>query len=905
MKQSRGMAATSCLAALLLTVLVTMAPAHVYGADFEHLMSIHAQAPSRVAVDGLGTIYLLSIAHGAVQVHDHTGASIGRIAAPGAVSIATGPDDQIYIGKSDGAIHRARADALVPFAASGYPASMAVGPDGMLYVLDLSDARVKVFGADGAPAHSFGGPARFRAPLSLAVSASEIFVLDKGGPLVSGVDTPRVQVFGLDGVFHGSFGSFGLGDGLLLNPVSMAAGPDGTVWLADVTAQVVQAFDAYGSHLMSVYESSVGYQAPMNVAYRDGRLYVISALARRVDVFGIGAGYAVLSASPGDGLRITAQPCAETAPSHITLTNAGPGAADWEAAVDKPWGRLLQTSGVVEGYSSSAVELSVDQAGLAPGVYQATLTMRMTGARLTVPLRLEVKAPSVMSVSPGALDFSVKGSMPPPVQSVVVTLTGDATGGLVWSAMPDSVWLAATPLSGPSNTGSVVEVGVRADMISSMPGGTLVGRIEFTASCPDVAGAALTVAVTHVKQGAIEVNTNTDLAAYTITGPVSMKGTGIHTIFDSLPEGAYTVEFDHVSGFVEPEPYTVQLAPGQTVRVEGEYTDVREYGNIVVCARGATNPWDVLVTILRPDGAVLGSFAATEPMGSFKDQGIARVHQPSCALGDIDGDGAPEVAIGHAAGAVRVYRMDGTPVEGFSFRAFDQAESVYLAMGDLNADGTDEIVAGSGVENGLPAMVRAFAYEGGLPVDTGIRFMAFTKRIGVRVAAGDVDGDGAAEILATRAGTGRRLAEVGIWRVDASGGPGAWEALRAGWFTAGMSQEGARILTADIDADGVDEILLGLIGPASGSNRISAFDARGAVLFGFNWHGSGGFEMGAGDMDFDGQADMAVLHGGGPKDGAVVEVYSHDGVYTGRFRPYVAGAVYGSALAVGQTGGLR
>jgi hypothetical protein len=384
-----------------------------------------------------------------------------------------------------------------------------------------------------------------------------------------------------------------------------------------------------------------------------------------------------------------------------------------------------------------------------------------------------------------------------------------------------------------------------------------------------------------------------------------MKGMGMHTVFDALPEGTYTVRFEHVDGFVEPAPHTLQLAPGQTARVEGAYTDLREHGDVVVCAREAESPWDVLVSILRPDGAVLGGFTAPEPMGSFKDPGNAHTHQPSCALGDIDGDGAPEVAIGHAAGTVRVYRMDGTPVEGFSFRAFDQAESVYLAMGDLNADGTDEIVVGSGVENGLPAMVRVFAYEDGLPVDTGIGFTAFTKRMGVRVAVGDVDGDGAAEIVATRAGSGRRLAEVGVWDVDASDGSGAWEALRAGWFTAGMTHEGARIMTADLDADGVDEILLGLIGPTSGTNRISAFDARGAEVAGFNWHGSGGFEMGAGDMDFDGQADIAVLHAGGPKDGAVVEVYSHDGTYTGRFRPYAAGAVYGASLTIGQTGGLR
>jgi hypothetical protein len=62
---------------------------------------------------------------------------------------------------------------------------LAVGPDGRIYVLDQQAAEVRVFDPDGGFLFRFGrrgeGPAEFRTPVSIEVSAEEVFVQNASG----------------------------------------------------------------------------------------------------------------------------------------------------------------------------------------------------------------------------------------------------------------------------------------------------------------------------------------------------------------------------------------------------------------------------------------------------------------------------------------------------------------------------------------------------------------------------------------------------------------------------------------------------------------------------------------------------------------------------------------------------
>jgi hypothetical protein len=118
------------------------------------------------------------------------------------------------------------------------------------------------------------------------------------------------------------------------------------------------------------------------------------------------------------------------------------------------------------------------------------------------------------------------------------------------------------------------------------------------------------------------------------------------------------------------------------------------------------------------------------------------------AVGDIDGDGTNEIVVGAGVGGgphVRVFSLDGQLVNpGFFAYSSAWRTGVNVAVGDIDGDGADEIITGPGA-GGWP-QVKIFNKKGG---QIGDAFFAFDQQIrdGVNVAALDIDGDGAKEII--------------------------------------------------------------------------------------------------------------------------------------------------------------
>lgn len=119
----------------------------------------------------------------------------------------------------------------------------------------------------------------------------------------------------------------------------------------------------------------------------------------------------------------------------------------------------------------------------------------------------------------------------------------------------------------------------------------------------------------------------------------------------------------------------------------------------------------------------------------------------SVAAGDINGDGEPEIVVGAGNGGgpqVRVFSFSGESL--LNFFAYDKnfRGGVNVAVGDINGDGKAEIITGAG--NGGGPHVRFFNQRG----EVLGQFFAYDQnfRGGVSVAAGDVNSNGRAEIIA-------------------------------------------------------------------------------------------------------------------------------------------------------------
>lgn len=131
------------------------------------------------------------------------------------------------------------------------------------------------------------------------------------------------------------------------------------------------------------------------------------------------------------------------------------------------------------------------------------------------------------------------------------------------------------------------------------------------------------------------------------------------------------------------------------------------------------------------------------------------------AVGDITGDGNPDIATSPGeGGGPRVVVFNGTNlVRVASFFAFDTASrnGFNIGVGDVNADGRADIVAGAGL--GEPSEVRVFSGKNLARIATfsvsnapvpvpGLPYISADG--GIRVAVSDVNGDEIGDVLTVK-----------------------------------------------------------------------------------------------------------------------------------------------------------
>jgi DNA-binding beta-propeller fold protein YncE len=146
-----------------------------------------------------------------------------------------------------------------------------------------------------APLYTFGHPGSDRgllkAPAGLAVGKDDLlYVADTGNH--------RVQVFAVNGLLRGSFGSFGFGPGEFSFPTALAAAPEGEVYVADAAGRM-QAFTPEGRFL----KAWDGLRGPRGVAVTADRIYVTEGDLHRIRVYsrkdGADTAWGGLGSQPG------------------------------------------------------------------------------------------------------------------------------------------------------------------------------------------------------------------------------------------------------------------------------------------------------------------------------------------------------------------------------------------------------------------------------------------------------------------------------------------------------------------------------------------------------------------------------------------------------------------------------
>jgi hypothetical protein len=294
---------------------------------------------------------------------------------------------------------------------------------------------------------------------------------------------------------------------------------------------------------------------------------------------------------------------------------------------------------------------------------------------------------------------------------------------------------------------------------------------------------------------------------------------------------------------------------------------------------GATAPMATSLALLTGAGGsaaahVRGFTTAGGPTGpSFLAYPAGFLGGVRVATGDVDGDGAAEVIAAPGPGGgphVRIFSGPTAETVLAEFLAYDPGftQGLFVAAGDVDGDGRADIVTGAGPGGGPHVKVTRRSDDGSLAELQS--FFAYDPafRGGIGVAACDLDQDGFADIV-TGAGPGGGP-HVQVF----SGGTGAVLTSFLA-YDPGLTS-GIFVACGDVDGDGVPDIVTG-VGPGGGPH-VQAFSGRtGTVLASFFAYDPGarvGMRVAVGRVDGDGRAAIVTAPGAG--GGPHVKAFKRD-----------------------------
>ncbi len=929
------------------------------------------QTPLSVAVDSSGYVYVGDSMSGKVSVGTADGRLVGvlgrgnrEFVMPNDIAIAS--NGWIYVTDSKSNIVK----VYSPDGSGNYPLKFSFGspndvkssvqgqfnfPTGIcsddvnqeIYVVDQFNFRVEVFDRNGNFKRTFGG---FTYGQGIYVANGKVFVADSYQDDVAVFDTAGSSVGyvgGYDNTTPGSlFGpydviivggtlfvaNYGYGQIVefsILDPKGLSISPLTLTFTADAgvnpSGQAVQVNPKVSGNTPSWTAAASG---PFTINLDSLSGNAPASVTASVDVTGLNPGsytgvvtfqdasgnsYPVtvnltvkqpqiqLTVSPTTPIALTYEGGVLTSQA-LSVSSTG-GSVSWTAAGNAPWLTVTPVSGA---NTPNSVMVGLNQTEvnkLADGTYNASVTItapNATGSPATIPVTLTVVRQKLLS-SPGSIDLfhQVNGDLENTSLSVL-----SSEGTLQWTGSSDAAWLNLSPVPITGITPSVITVALNqgADTLAE---GNYTADITLNATNAVNSPVNVPVTLRVVVGGTIIVNIlNTDLssASFTVTGTLSdgstvtYKETGKTWRTDEAKPGSYAIQFDYIKGYRRPASKKFDIETGKSVTIDAQYKPL-PVANVIAAAEGPgpMNPATVrLLDLLNLSG---------KPISEF--QAFTTMYGAEVAMGDIDGDGSDEIIAAPGPGPknqayVEVFRYDGSLVAS-SLPVPKTLFGANIAVGDIDGNGKAEI-AMSIVDSSGSKTVIVYAFDGSQLIEklrvpvTGVRSAAITYPASIAFA--DTTGDGWLKLVVANMGN------ISVYAFDSTMSSASVIASVTTKAPPADLMHQWHISAGDLNGDGVDEILIGSVDAQIPQDSVvlelkeDLSNSPGALLVKAFDKGKSSPSLSSMDVNGDGLCEFLAGAGALPTNDPILKIFDSGGNQLNQVKAFDA-SKYGVNAAFG------